>query len=141
MIPALLTAFQALGANKLRSALTMLGTVIGVTCVVALWNTGASGRGYIALSLSSIGQNIIMVRAKYDASDTSSPPHFRYRPLKLREYEAVRDRCPSGRKPSSILVSYMIPQRPDFSRASRACFSAGVNPPTIWLKRIASPHG
>ncbi|MCY3020045.1 MAG: hypothetical protein NTW87_13590 [Planctomycetota bacterium] len=57
MIAPLRIALQALAANKLRSALTMLGNVIGVMCVVALVNIGISGRDKIQESLSSGGRS------------------------------------------------------------------------------------
>ena len=54
MIAAVGMAFQSLAANKLRSILTVLGTVIGVGCVVALYHIGDSGRRYMSDSLASI---------------------------------------------------------------------------------------
>jgi putative ABC transport system permease protein len=102
MIAAIAMAFQALAANKLRSVLTILGTVIGVACVVALWNLGESSRQYMAGSLSSIGQNLVMVRARWDAEDAGAR-RFRYRPLRERQYCAVRDHCPSVGQVSPVL--------------------------------------
>ena len=102
MIASIAMAFQALTANKLRSALTILGTVIGVACVVALWNIGESSRQYMGGALSSIGQHLIMVRARWDAGD-ESVRRFRYRPLRARQYYAVRDHCPSVAQVSPVL--------------------------------------
>ena len=102
MLAALAMAFQALAANKLRSALTILGTVIGVSCVVALWNMGESSRQYMGGALSSIGQNLVMIRARWDADDPDAK-RTRYRPLRTREYHAVRDHCPSVSAVSPML--------------------------------------
>jgi putative ABC transport system permease protein len=86
-------ALQALAANKMRAALTMLGNVIGVMCVVALVNIGISGREKIQLSLSSIGQNMIFVFPRYDPEAES--PALRWRPLELTDAHAVEEHCPS----------------------------------------------
>ena len=77
-------ALQALAANKMRTALTMLGTIIGVCCVVALWNIGESGRNYMSDIISSLGPNMIFVQANYNA-DEEDQRRNRYRPLTLAE--------------------------------------------------------
>ena len=102
MISAILMAFQALAANKLRAALTMLGTVIGVTCVVALWNIGESGRAYMSGSLESIGQNLIFINPKYNV-DEAEQGRAQYRPLSLREVAAISANCPSVDEVSPVL--------------------------------------
>lgn len=93
MIAPLRMAFQALVANPLRSALTMLGNIIGVMCVVALVNIGISGRAEIQESLSSIGQNTIFVFPRFDAGGETQKE--RWRPMKMEDVEAIQAGCPS----------------------------------------------
>ncbi|MFZ6030269.1 MAG: ABC transporter permease [Chloroflexota bacterium] len=54
-------ALRALAANKLRSALTMLGIVIGVGAVVALLAIGNGAAASITSSVEGIGSNMITV--------------------------------------------------------------------------------
>ncbi len=54
-------AFDALLANKLRSALTMLGIVIGVMSVVALLSVGQGATADITSQIEGIGTNLISV--------------------------------------------------------------------------------
>ena len=54
-------ALQRIWASKLRSALTMLGIVIGVTAVVALISVGQGAQQGINESLSDLGANQISV--------------------------------------------------------------------------------
>ena len=54
-------ALRALSANKLRSALTMLGIVIGVAAVVALLALGAGAQAAITEQIQGIGSNLIVV--------------------------------------------------------------------------------
>ena len=54
-------AFGALRINKLRSALTMLGIIIGVAAVIAMVAVGAGAQARIQEQIASIGSNIIIV--------------------------------------------------------------------------------
>jgi putative ABC transport system permease protein len=54
-------AFRALHMNKLRSALTMLGIVIGVASVIATVAIGSGATQRIQQQIASIGSNIIIV--------------------------------------------------------------------------------
>ncbi len=54
-------AFRALQMNKLRSALTMLGIVIGVASVIATMAIGSGATQRIQQQIASIGSNIIIV--------------------------------------------------------------------------------
>jgi putative ABC transport system permease protein len=61
MLDHLLSAAQALAANKVRAALTMLGVVIGVLAVALLVSVGSGARAYLDETLSSIGTNLLFV--------------------------------------------------------------------------------
>lgn len=54
-------AFRALQINKLRSALTMLGIVIGVAAVIATAAIGSGARERIQQQIASIGSNTIII--------------------------------------------------------------------------------
>lgn len=54
-------ATSALLANKLRSALTMLGVIIGVTAVVALISIGEGASSAITTQIEGAGANVIVV--------------------------------------------------------------------------------
>ena len=61
LISSIRIAFRALAMNKLRSALTMLGIVIGVASVIATVAVGSGATQRIQQQIASIGSNIIMV--------------------------------------------------------------------------------
>jgi putative ABC transport system permease protein len=56
-----LSALDSLLANKLRSALTMLGVIIGVAAVIALLSLGNGFSAYITSEIQAIGTNLIVV--------------------------------------------------------------------------------
>jgi putative ABC transport system permease protein len=54
-------AVRALRVNKLRSALTMLGIVIGVGAVITMVAVGAGAQARVAEQIQSLGSNMIVV--------------------------------------------------------------------------------
>jgi putative ABC transport system permease protein len=54
-------ALRALKVNRLRSALTMLGIIIGVAAVIAMVGVGAGATRRIQQQIQSIGSNLIIV--------------------------------------------------------------------------------
>ena len=55
-------ALRALRVNKMRSALTMLGIVIGVAAVIAMVAVGSGAQVRIREQIASIGSNVIIVQ-------------------------------------------------------------------------------
>lgn len=55
-------ALRSLGANKLRSALTMLGIIIGVMAVIAMLSIGRGAQAAITAQINSIGTNLLFIR-------------------------------------------------------------------------------
>ena len=54
-------AGRALRVNKLRSALTMLGIIIGVSAVIAMVGVGSGAQARVAEQIQSLGSNLIIV--------------------------------------------------------------------------------
>jgi putative ABC transport system permease protein len=54
-------AFRALRRNKLRTALTMLGIIIGVGAVVAMVGFGNGAKAQVQATIAALGQNVIMI--------------------------------------------------------------------------------
>ncbi|HXN45485.1 MAG TPA: ABC transporter permease [Bryobacteraceae bacterium] len=54
-------ALRALKVNRMRSALTMLGIIIGVAAVIAMVGVGAGATARIQDQIQSIGSNLIIV--------------------------------------------------------------------------------
>ncbi len=60
-LDALASALDSLRANALRSALTMLGIVIGVAAVIAMVAVGAGARETVLAQIRALGANLIVV--------------------------------------------------------------------------------
>jgi putative ABC transport system permease protein len=80
-------ALTGLASNRLRSALTMLGIVIGVGAVIALVSFGQGVERYISAQFESLGSNLLFVF-------TSLPPGAGPSdivPLTMADAEAIAD--------------------------------------------------
>jgi putative ABC transport system permease protein len=55
-------ALRALGANKLRTTLTMLGIIIGVSAVIALMSIGRGAQAQVSAQIQSLGTNLLFIR-------------------------------------------------------------------------------
>ncbi|MBU6427020.1 ABC transporter permease [Patescibacteria group bacterium] len=53
--------FSALTTNKVRTALTMLGIIIGISSVITMVSIGQGAQGSIQASIESIGSNLLIV--------------------------------------------------------------------------------
>ncbi len=65
-------AWLALGANKNRSFLTMLGIVIGIAAVIVIFSVGRGAESLIYNQFTSIGSNLIAVLP--GAAEEEGPP-------------------------------------------------------------------
>ena len=72
-LSSLLIALRALMVNKMRSALTMLGIIIGVAAVIAMVAVGLGAESRITQAISSMGSNLLIVM-----SGSSTSGGFRF---------------------------------------------------------------
>ena len=61
MLDAIISALDALRLHKLRSALTMLGIIIGVAAVIAMVAVGGGAREQVVAQIRSLGANLLIV--------------------------------------------------------------------------------
>ncbi|KPH78981.1 ABC transporter permease [Bosea vaviloviae] len=57
------SALTAIGANALRSALTMLGIIIGVAAVIAMVAIGSGARERVTSQIKSLGANLAIIQS------------------------------------------------------------------------------
>jgi putative ABC transport system permease protein len=81
----IIEAFESLSANKARSALTILGIVIGVGAVIALVSIGRGAQSTITGSIEGIGTNLLFV-FRGGSEDVRNP-----KPITLEDAQAIAD--------------------------------------------------
>jgi putative ABC transport system permease protein len=88
-------AFQSLWANKLRSALTLLGVVIGVAAVIAVVTFVNGINGYVATKIFNLGADVFIV-FKNSPAVTNIDKYLegeKRKDLTMEDYEAVLEAC------------------------------------------------
>ena len=89
-------ALKALGRNKMRTALTMLGLIIGVAAVITMVALGNGAQKQIEEQVQSGGTNLIMVRAgNYSRGGISGGMGSSPR-LKAKDVDAIREQVPGA---------------------------------------------
>lgn len=97
------TAFNALRRNKMRSALTTLGIIIGVAAVIAMMEIGNGSSKAIQKSIASMGADIIMVMPGTAASGGVSFGAGTVTTLTPEDGEAILRECPATRAVAPIV--------------------------------------
>jgi len=88
-------ALQSLWANKLRSVLTLLGVVIGVSSVIAVVTFVNGINGYVAEKVFNLGADVFIV-SKQKNVITNFEDYMtgqKRKNFQLDDYQAVRDEC------------------------------------------------
>ena len=89
-------ALKALGQNKMRTALTMLGLIIGVAAVITLDAMGTGAQQQIEAQIQSAGTNLIMIRAGNFRRGGISHGMGSSPRLKAGDVDAIREQVPGA---------------------------------------------
>src|SRR5512135_606562 len=88
-------AVQALGRNKMRSVLTMLGIIIGVGAVIAMVSIGQGAQATIAQQIASAGSNLVMVMpGSFNSGGIRNGAGTSTR-LTEEDFQAIQRECPA----------------------------------------------
>lgn len=82
-------AIKALGNNKMRCFLTMLGVIIGVGAVIAMLAIGQGSKNSIKAQISEMGSNMIMIMPGAERRGGVRQSSDDMQTLKPADYEAI----------------------------------------------------
>ena len=88
-------AFRAICVQRMRSALTMLGIIIGVGTVIIIINAGSGAKSQIAKQIAGIGSNLLMVFPGSTSSGGVRMGAGTKPTLTIGDAEAIKEACPS----------------------------------------------
>ena len=88
-------ALRSLRINKMRSILTSLGIIIGVSAVIIMLSVGEGAKGKISKDISSMGSNLLMVMSGASTSGGVRLGGGSRPTLTLRDAQAIAKDCPS----------------------------------------------
>ncbi|HMD31000.1 MAG TPA: ABC transporter permease, partial [Candidatus Acidoferrales bacterium] len=115
-----MVALEALRANKMKAALTMLGVVIGSACIVMTSTVAITGKNYIISQIEAVGSNLVtaeVLRAGIGQKAVQSDE------LTMSDLEAIGAGIP-GLK--AVAGSYQIEMSVSVNGVERAVAVTGV---------------
>ena len=131
-------ALRALGNNKMRGFLTMLGIIIGVASVITMLAIGQGSKRSIRAQIAEMGSNMIMIHpgadmrggVRLDAADMQS--------LKLEDYYSIVNEA-----------GYVSACSPSVSSGGQTIYGAnnypttmyGVNPDYLEIRKYSVAEG
>ncbi|HEX6467072.1 MAG TPA: ABC transporter permease, partial [Terriglobales bacterium] len=100
-------ALQSLWANKLRSVLTLLGVVIGVSSVIAVVTFVNGINGYVAERVFRYGADVFNVnktpRVSFKVEDYLEA--LKRKDIEMADYQAVREECSACKMVAATLAN------------------------------------
>jgi len=96
-------SFRALRVNKMRSALTMLGMIIGAGAVIVMLAVGMGASEKIAQQISSMGSNLLIVLPGATTAGGVRMGAGTQSSLTLADAEAIKKECPAVSNVAPIL--------------------------------------
>lgn len=85
------TSATSLKGNKSRSALTILGIVIGIAAVIMMLSIGQSAQGLILNQVADLGADLVFVEPSAGDPTAGPPNPFIEQTLSLDDAEAIED--------------------------------------------------
>ncbi len=114
-------ALKALGNNKFRGFLTMLGIIIGVGSVITMLAIGQGSKKSIQAEISQMGSNMIMIHPGEDMRGGVRLSADDMQSLKVRDFEAIRSGC-----------SYVTLCSPSVNSSAQAIYGANNTSTSIY---------
>ena len=90
------SALQSLVVNKLRSALTMLGVVIGVAAVIAMVSVGNGASQSVQNTILNLGSNLVTVSPSFGSDNGLKGAGAQAQNLTLDDMRSIQDQLGSS---------------------------------------------
>ena len=114
-------AFRALGNNKMRGFLTMLGIIIGVASVITMLAIGQGSKRSIRAQIEEMGSNMIMIHPGADRRGGVRLDPSEMETLKQEDYKSIVNE-----------TRYVAACSPSVSSSGQAIYGANNYPTTIY---------
>ena len=114
-------ALKALGNNKMRGFLTMLGIIIGVASVITMLAIGQGSKKSIQTQISEMGSNMIMISPGADRRGGVRQSAASMETLKLKDFEDIVNE-----------TRYLSAVSPTVNSSGQAIYGANNKPTTVY---------
>ncbi len=138
LIASIRIALRALKVNRTRSALTMLGIIIGVAAVIAMVGVGAGATARIQEQIQSIGSNLIMVTPGSLSSNGVRLGSGAVVTLTEDDAKAIAAECPSV---SAVAPTVRGGVQVVYGNSNWATNAQGVTPDYMTIRNATMMYG
>lgn len=114
-------ALKALGNNKFRGFLTMLGIIIGVGSVITMLAIGQGSKKSIQAEISEMGSNMIMIHPGEDTRGGVRLSADDMQTLKVKDFEDIRSEC-----------AHIALASPSVNSSGQAVYGANNTPTSVY---------
>ena len=124
-------AMKAVGRNKLRSGLTMLGIMIGVGAVISMIAIGSGAKARIQEQMAAMGSNLLIVRSGSATSGGVRMGAGSVPTLTAEDAEAIAEEIPAVKYAAPRLngVAQLVFENQNWSTTVRA-----TTPEALWIR-------
>jgi putative ABC transport system permease protein len=131
-------AFRALGRNKMRTALTMLGVIIGVAAVICTVSIGEGATQRIQNAIENMGANMVWIEAGGVNLNGVHTGNGQTKTLTMDDLKAIQDQIP--------LVSHATPNvdgraQVVFGNQNWYTSMRGISPDYLFVRKLAVERG
>ena len=135
---ALKMAFRALGRNKMRTVLTMLGVIIGVAAVICTVAIGEGASQRIQSAIAEMGANMVWIEAGGRGLNGVRTGNGTTKTLTLEDAQAIEQQIP--------LVSHVTPNvdgraQVVFGNQNWYTQMRGVSPDYLFVRKLTVDRG
>ncbi len=96
-------AIRAIQANKMRSILTSLGVIIGVSAVIIMLSIGNGAQQSIQEEMKTMGSNLIIIRSGVATSSGARGGHGSQPTMKGSDGDAIQEKIPAIKLAAPVL--------------------------------------
>src|SRR6202171_10316 len=131
-------AFRALGRNKMRTALTMLGVIIGVAAVICTVSIGEGATQKIQTAIENMGANLVWIEAGGVNLNGVRTGNGATKTLTVEDAKAIADQI--------RLVSHVTPHVDSraqvvFDNQNWYTTMRGISPDYLFVRKLAVERG
>jgi putative ABC transport system permease protein len=128
-------AIEALRANRVRAALTMLGVVIGSACIVLVVTVGLTGRTFVRHQIEAVGSNIVFASLAQSSASTNVALGDQ---ISVADLDAVRQEIPQTVR---VAGTNDIPMSVAAEGKTWPVILVGVTPEFQQIRNLIIPRG
>ncbi len=131
-------ALEGLAANKLRSALTMLGIIIGVSSVITMLALANGASGKMMQQIKQMGTNVLFIQSGQSKTGAVRGGFGSMNTLTLKDADAIVEKC---RAVAKVAPEVQSSEQVKFSNKNTSTTILGTTPDYLSIRNYRVKKG